>query len=217
MSVLPIHSHFDDLLAFIYSLEPPVYPHELDPATRERGEEVFTLHCASCHGTYDQDPAQETYPNLLISLERVGTDPHYARYANQSPALSRWLNSGWYADDDAEGQDSLLAFPLLGYIAPPLDGIWATAPYLHNGSVPTLAALLNSRLRPVRWRRNFESSDYDYESVGWPYTVPAAGEEIGEPEVYDTTVIGYSHQGHTFGDLLNDEERSDLIEYLRGL
>jgi hypothetical protein len=45
----------------------------------------------------------------------------------------------------------------LGYVAPPLDGVWATAPYLHNGSVPTLAALLDTRNRPTYWRHEAPS------------------------------------------------------------
>ena len=212
-----IHSHFDDLLAWIYQLEPPLYPHPLDENLRLRGEMIFNEHCSSCHGTYHIDPAQETYPNLLIALDVVGTDPHYARHANETPALSRWLNQGWYADTDAEGGDSFNAFPLLGYVAPPLDGIWATAPYLHNGSVPTLAALLNSDLRPIRWQRNFESSAYDYERIGWPYIIPADHELQGDPTVYDTDLEGYSGQGHIFGDVLNESERAELMEYLCSL
>ena len=212
-----IHSHFDDLLAFIYSIEPPHYPQEIDLDLKSRGESLFIDHCSRCHGTYSDDPSEETYPNLLISLDLVGTDPHYARYAHERPSLSRWLNSGWYASDDAEGGDILNAFPLLGYVAPPLDGIWATAPYLHNGSIPTLAALLDSSIRPRRWSRDFASSAYDYTSVGWPYTVPAEGEQIGDPEVYDTGVMGYSAQGHLFADHLTDDERMAILEYLKSL
>ena len=139
-----IHSNFDDLIAWIYELEPPTYPQPIDQEAKDRGQVIFEANCTRCHGTYHEDPAQESYPNLLVSLEIIGTDPHYARYSNESPALSRWLNQGWYAQNDAEGEDSLQAFPLLGYIAPPLDGIWASAPYLHNGSVPNLKSLLKA-------------------------------------------------------------------------
>jgi cytochrome c peroxidase len=60
-------------------------------------------------------------------------------------------------------------------MAPPLDGIWITAPYLHNGSVPTLEALLNSSLRPRYWSRNFKKKEYDYEKIGWKHTVHETG------------------------------------------
>ena len=59
-----------------------------------------------------------------------------------------------------------------GYVATPLTGVWATAPYLHNGSVPTLAALLDSTTRPKYWSRkygtngSYDSNDYDEHAVG---------------------------------------------------
>jgi cytochrome c peroxidase len=40
-----------------------------------------------------------------------------------------------------------------GYVAPPLDGVWASAPYFHNGSVPTLWHVLNPAKRPAVWQR----------------------------------------------------------------
>ena len=54
--------------------------------------------------------------------------------------------------------------------SPSLDGVWATAPYLHNGSVPTLKTLLTAP-RPQFWRRGFSWSDYDSENVGWTFTL----------------------------------------------
>ena len=212
-----IHSRFDDLLAWMYELEPPVFPRDIDQEAQARGQQIFETNCTRCHGTYHEDPSQETYPNLLVSLDTVGTDPFYASYANQNPDLSRWLNRSWYAQTDAEGEDRLQAFPLPGYVAPPLDGIWASAPYLHNGSVPNLKTLLNSTLRPVRWQRNFDSTAYDFDNMGWPYTVPNDDELLNDPNVYDTQVEGYSSQGHIFADHLSDEERSDLLEYLKSL
>ena len=41
---------------------------------------------------------------------------------------------------------------------PPLDGVWATAPYLHNGSVPTLEAVLKSSDRPALWQRKLREA-----------------------------------------------------------
>src|SRR5581483_6462255 len=88
-----------------------------------------------------------------------------------------WWSKSFY------GQISTLD-PKQGYVAPPLDGIWATAPYLHNGSVPTLAALLDSSKRPQFWSRSFDSNDYDQTNVGWNFTVQSAG---GDKSIYDTT------------------------------
>lgn len=104
--------------------------------------------------------------------------------------------------------------PFNGYIAPPLDGIWITAPYLHNGSVPTLEALLNSKLRPAYWSRDFNNPQYDYEQMGWKYSREAGPRGT---EVYNTTLPGYGNYGHTFGDRLTDKERKAVIEYLKTL
>jgi hypothetical protein len=127
----------------------------------------------------------------------------------------KWFNESFYGKlARLEPQD--------GYVAPPLDGIWATAPYLHNGSVPTLAALLESGTRPKFWTRSFESTDFDEGAVGWKFTALAAGQDA-EPDaakrvlIYDTTKPGYGNGGHGFGDVLSAADRSALIEYLKTL
>lgn len=227
-----IHSRFADLLAWLERLEPPAFPEALDPELAARGQAVFEANCTRCHGTYQSSAltalTEERYPNLLISLAQVGTDPAYALQMSAQPSLSRWINEGWYGSPLADqlaieqglGPAQMQAFPLEGYVAPPLDGVWVTAPYLHNGSIPTLSALLNSALRPERWRRDFSSSDYDLAQVGWPYSSLTEAElaALEDPsEVYDSTVRGYSNQGHTFADHLSDEERAALLEYLKGI
>ncbi|MEO1270431.1 MAG: cytochrome c, partial [Myxococcota bacterium] len=200
-----IDANADDILAWLQALEPPPWPGAIDSEQAAAGEQVFATHCASCHGTYGD---QETYPNLLVPLEMVGTDPAYARFFVERSELTDWYNSSWFA------QESQVA-PVLGYIAPPLDGVWATAPYLHNGSIPSLEALLNSNLRPEAWRRNFSSSTYDMEAVGWPWEIANPGS--GEWDVYDTTLEGFNNSGHTFSDMLSNGDRSALLEYLKTL
>ena len=102
---------------------------------------------------------------------------------------------------------------------PPLDGIWMTSPYLHNDSVPSLATLLDSTIRPTFWQRaSLDSNDYDEVEVGWRYQVETRGREAGAgPEIYDTTRMGYLNEGHTYADHLTSEQRLDLIEYLKTL
>jgi hypothetical protein len=101
------------------------------------------------------------------------------------------------------------------YSAPPLDGVWATAPYFHNGSVPTLDAVLDARLRPSIFRRSFDPAKYDFERLGWPYEpVVSKGRDA---TVYDTTRKHYRNGGHTFAAGLTDDERRDLLEYLKTL
>lgn len=205
-----IDSYFPDVQAFIYSLEPPEYPFKINAKLAQKGQPVFEANCSGCHGTYGPDPS---YPNLILALEEVGTDPELARSSNRdSDRFIRWFNRSFY------GRRAKFA-PAPGYYAPPLDGIWATAPYLHNGSVPTIEALLESSRRPKKWARSFDSTDYDEKALGWRYTEPTV--EPQDPEernrIYDTSRHGYSNQGHSYGDSLTPDERKAVLEYLKTL
>jgi hypothetical protein len=140
-----------------------------------------------------------------------------ARFAAGGDAdrFSRWFNGSYYGEV-AESA------PAMGYIAPPLDGVWATAPYLHNGSVPTLELLLDSPRRPAYWTRSFDSKDYDPVTLGWRFrALPQGKAGVGQREerkrIYDTTLPGYSNAGHTFGDALTADERRAVLEYLKTL
>lgn len=199
-------NNFNDVVAWLRTLEPPRYSKAIDAPLAAIGEALFTEHCSGCHGTYG---AEETYPNKLVSLDLVKTDPLYAIYGMQSGIVA-WYNSSWFGQSEPRSW----FVPDSGYVAPPLDGIWITAPYLHNGSVPTLEDLLNSPQRPVYWSRTGESAAYDYEKVGWRYERP---EKPKGDWTFDTTLPGYSNQGHYFGDKLSGEERKAVIEYLKTL
>lgn len=199
-------NNFKDVLAWLRTLEPPKYPGNIDQTLATKGEAVFKEHCSKCHGTYG---AEETYPNKVVSLDVIKTDPMYAYYAKQS-GISNWYNNSWFSNSEPRSYLDMTQ----GYIAPPLDGIWATAPYLHNGSVPTLEDLLNSPQRPKYWERSGNSADYDYNKVGWKYNIK---DKPNESWTFDTTLPGYSNVGHYFGDKLSKEERKAVIEYLKGL
>jgi len=207
-----IDAWFTDVRAYIASLEPPEYPYPVDQDLAEAGERVFERTCSACHGTYGED---RSYPNLVIDLETIGTDPAYAQQAVAAERFVRWFNRSFYGDG-AEAK------PALGYMAPPLDGVWATAPYLHNGSVPTIAALLDSSQRPTYWRLRQEPREYDQDALGWRFDPLEHGKD-GAPDareakgIYDTTREGYGNGGHTFGDDLSDQERRALLEYLKRL
>jgi cytochrome c peroxidase len=200
-----------DVLAYLQSLEAPEYPFAIDSDLSQQGKLLFENSCATCHGTYGDSP---NYPNLLVTLNSVGTDPELSDlYTTVSPMndyFMDWFNSGWFGTSSNKLQIKAEG----GYIAPPLDGIWATAPYFHNGSVPTLEDVLNSNNRPIRWSRSFNNTDYDQTKVGWMYT---REETKVDKNTYDTTLKGYGNLGHTFGDLFTDSERTALIEYLKTL
>lgn len=120
-----------------------------------------------------------------------------------------------------------------GYANMPLDGIWLRAPYLHNGSVPNLRALLEpSANRPKVFYTGYDV--YDYRDVGF-VTRPACGEDPAQqwcvaggdpsPSVpdgagwrFDTSLRGnhnYGHEGAEYGTELSDDDKQSLLEYLK--
>lgn len=202
-----VSAHFGDVWAYIKSLEPPKYPNAINKDLAEKGKQVFNITCSRCHGDYDNGGQ---YPNLLIPENVIKTDSLLFKSNYQNPQFVEWFNKSWYA----KGEHAARLESYVGYVAPPLDGIWITAPYLHNGSVPTLEALLNSKLRPAFWQRDFKHPEYDYEKVGWKYETKEDGDS---KKTYNTTLPGYGNYGHTFGDVLTDEERKAVIEYLKTL
>jgi mono/diheme cytochrome c family protein len=210
---------FKDINAFIESIRAPIYGRPIDATLAATGEQVFLRDCAMCHGIYDANEVDESYPNLLIPLDVIGTDPVVANAGViHTPELVDWYNGSFYGQiTPLEPND-----PFPGYMPPPLDGIWATAPYLHNGSVPTLDLLLNSGARPTYWKRvDYDSTNFDEEAVGWPWIeveTPQAEAPPAEAKfIYDTTYWSQSNKGHRFGDHLSDEERRAVLEYLKTL
>jgi mono/diheme cytochrome c family protein len=202
-----VDGHMPDVLAFIYSVQPPAYPLAIDEKLAGEGKIIFEATCSRCHGTYGQDGQ---YPNLLIPESLIGTDSFLNKSNYQYSDLINWYNKSWFSKGDHPAK---LA-PFNGYIAPPLDGVWITAPYFHNGSVPTIEAVLNSKIRPQYWTRSFDSTNYDYEKLGWQYQTLSAP---GDKHIYNTTIAGYGNYGHQFGDHLTDEERKAVVEYLKTL
>lgn len=204
---IEVDSHFNDVLAYIYSLTPPKYPSAVNKVLVAKGEKIFTAKCSGCHGTYGEDGK---YPNLLIPESIIQTDSSLYSSNYSSPQFVDWFNKSWFTSGDHPAK----LVPYQGYIAPPLDGVWVTAPYMHNGSVPNLEAMLNSAIRPTYWQRSFSKPAYNYEIPGWNYTLKDAP---GNSEVYNTTLKGYSNKGHYFGDKLTVSERRSVIEYLKTL
>lgn len=202
-----IDSHFADVMAFLRTVEPPVYPYKIDLTLAQQGKAVFENNCSKCHGKYGKE---NTYPNLLIDLNTIGTDPSLANQYQAYPQYHNWYNMSWFS----KGPGAANLLPTGGYVAPPLDGIWATSPYLHNGSVPTLEDMLNSAQRPVYWKRSFTNSEYDEVKGGWKYVT---SDRKKDDATYDTTIPGYGNGGHYFGDVLSDSERKAVIEYLKTL
>jgi mono/diheme cytochrome c family protein len=215
-----IASYFNNIHAFVKSVRPPPYPFAVDATLAAQGEAIFVADCAGCHGTYvpnGDDEAQETYPNLLFPLDVIGTDPVVAEGGTiHAPHMVQWYNESFYGEITRMEPDD----PFPGYAAPPLDGIWATAPFLHNASVPSIALVLDSTKRPTYWRRvDYDSTNFDDKDLGWPWLAVDHGHD-GLPQdeakyIYDTTQFAHDNGGHTFGDHLTDDQRAAVLEYLK--
>ena len=201
-----------DVMAYLRTLQPPKYPFPIDAAKAGRGRLVFEAKCSKCHGTYATDG--DSYPNEVVSLKTIGTDP--ARAVGMSDRMIAHYNATWFGDGHP-------ADPVLkGYQAPPLRGVWATAPYLHNGSVPTLHLMLKSAERPARFLRppSTDLAHFDREHVGWTFRTvdsPASLSADDQRAFFDSSRFGLGNGGHTFGDRLNADERRDVVEYLKTL
>jgi hypothetical protein len=211
---------FKDINEYLMTIEPPKYPFPINTELANKGKAIFTENCSSCHGTYGE---KWTYPNKIIPLDKIKTDR--SRFKGITEEFGHYYNKTWFAKENTGW--FVDGFPINdsnGYQAPPLDGIWATAPYLHNGSVPTLYHLLKSDSRPKIFTRSFKTNEKDYDSVkvGWKFQELKEGPDpklpaIEKRKVYDTRRPGRGNQGHEFGDSLSEDERMTVIEYLKTL
>lgn len=245
-------------LAFARETTSPPFPGTLDAELVRQGADIFHGRtrpantqgfrtCKGCHGTYTKkdETADYTQPggwevayNHSHIFRNVKTDPAYNTTLQALAPIAAHINklAEYY---ESQGTPELIASASVpdrpGYIAPPLVGVWASAPYFHNGSVPTVEAVLNSSLRPEIWARNARDPHaYDLEHVGMQYDVvtrddfdasaaaAAAAPFLAQAAVdhsanYDTTEYGHGNTGHTFGDNLSQQERLAVIEFLKSL
>jgi len=205
-------SDFQDVLAWIESLEPPKYPWEVNAELAATGKQLFEQTCARCHGTYGSDGE---YPEKMIEISDIGTDP--LRLHGMPVEHRRFFKDSWFGD---YGERTVLENPE-GYVAPPLDGVWASAPYFHNGSVPTLWQVLNPDGRPQIWKRTEDG--YDIDQLGLEISqfdeLPADVKKQPDQrrQYYDARLPGKGAQGHEYPDELDADEKRAVLEYLKTL
>src|SRR5262249_9692636 len=131
---------------FLGKLPSEPYPFPIDEAARRRGEVTYQASCAGCHAT----PAGRKRNELVFD---VGTDPLRAQAGGTLPAglMTKVVLSicPQTLAECAFGAEGPVVDPTAhrGYVAGPLNGVWAVAPYLHNGSIPNLRQLLVPSLR----------------------------------------------------------------------
>jgi len=212
-----------EALRAVAAYSAPPFPGTLDHALATRGAEVFARRCSGCHGRYDTSaprPRLIVYPNALVSQDRIGTDP--VRWMGVDSTVLHW-------------QDAHATHPFVkhvdtqrtgGYVPPILGGVWATAPYLHNGSIPTLWALMHPEQRPARFAVGGHRLDYrrvgialaaepDSDGV-WRY--PRDYTPGSRPVVYDTSKLGRGNGGHEMPFRnMSEDEKSAVVEFLKTL
>jgi len=244
-------------LAFARETQSPEFPGTLDAALVQQGADLFHGRkapadpvafkaCFECHGTYTKKSSNPDYSKPgswsvaykgSEELKKVRTDGTYNEVVQKYRPIAEHITKTkeYYASlgtpELAPIDDSLVG---KGYVPPPLVGVWATAPYFHNGSVPTIAVVLNSKERPEIWKRNQSPHAYDLEHVGMDYTTLTRAEYDASAEkaaatyyksktaldqmfIYDTKGYGRGNMGHTFGDSLTPGERAAIIEFLKSL
>jgi mono/diheme cytochrome c family protein len=180
---------------------PPAYPADRRNAARAaEGQRVYEQTCASCHAIGGSRVGQVT------DIADVGTDEQRLRSftAELAPRMNT-IGSGkpWQFRRFRKTN---------GYANMPLDGLWLRAPYLHNGSVPTLRALLFPEERPRVFYRAYDV--YDWENAGFISSGPQAE---AEGVRFDTALKGNANGGHLYGTALPADQRRVLIEYLKTL
>lgn len=191
----------DWLFDYLGNKPAPKYPFAIDPVLAMRGKTVFASHCAACH--------TGARVGNVVPLNAIGTDA--GRIGTWNEKAAREANQV-VADMGIERR-GLVEAPLTGYVAQFLDGIWLRAPYLHNGSVPSLRDLLLApELRPKEFWRGYDV--YDRERVGF-VSQGTAAERAGSR--HDTRLRGNGNGGHDFGTSLPEADKAALIEYLKTL
>jgi mono/diheme cytochrome c family protein len=207
-----------------HKLQPPKWPADvlgaIDESKAQQGEQIFQQKCASCH----QD--------RLFNQTEIGTDPTRANsfgqpvgntpFPNAVAPILHGLKKRAFADDGIgpSEQAKMDANPAVWrataqYLARPLNGIWATGPYLHNGSVPTLYDLLHPDQRPAKFKAG--AREFDPVKIGFQDDLTASGSNVW---LFDTSQPGNSnigHSGEAFGSTLPEDQKSALLEYLKKL
>jgi hypothetical protein len=202
------HAGLRRIRNWIWTLPPPPYPFVIDGAAADRGARVYAAQCASCHADHRfRDGVRSgTRVGLVEDIEQIATDRH------RLDSYTSIFAANQYGLFPASPYRFTRFRKTNGYANHPLDGIWARAPYLHNGSVPTLRDLLEPpERRPPTFYRGYDV--FDQQNVGFVATVPEAdGRRFFQ---YDTTIPGNGNGGHVYGTTLPDDEKRAIVEYLK--
>jgi mono/diheme cytochrome c family protein len=189
----------------------PKYPFPIDQAKAAAGKTVFDAQCAMCHWS------ERT--GTVLKVEEVGTDRERILSWNKDAAI-RANNAVKSFGIERKG---LVEENPYGYVASFLDGIWLRAPYLHNGSVPSLRDLLMPvKDRPPLFYRGYDVYDpldagfVSQEDQAKRLNVPWS-DVLRVATPYDVHLRSNGNMGHEFGVTLPPNDKDALIEYLKTL
>jgi hypothetical protein len=215
----------------------PFRPDEIQLA--RSGESLYRQNCARCHEGPPPDGAPllvEEHRPFRFPVFDVGTDPqrwkNFAVPMKDGQEFAKVLQSTLgqikaraYDENHVSSDEQAAMEPkggvrwvtTQGYVVRPLAGVWATAPYLHNASVPTLDDLLkSSEQRPKEFLVGYRG--YDTDRVGYisdPVKIPdAARKGLFK---YDTSLQGNSNAGHEYGARFDESQRKAILAYLKTL
>lgn len=180
----------------------PRYPFAIKNRAARRGAKHYKARCAACH-----TPPGPIDGGRLYSAEEIGTDPLRLQLFDQRQAdlynafFSKLEIPGYRASAEPTVRSTRK------YWAADLAGVWARSPYLHNGSVRTMAELL---MRPADRPRTFRRGSRSYDEAQMGFVDDG-------PYVFDTSKPGNSNAGHDYGSDLSAADKRELIEYLESL
>jgi hypothetical protein len=199
------------IMQWLATYRPQPFPGPIDMALAKRGAEIYALECAGCHGSYEGDRLVE-FPNWQGN---VGTDRAYLDA----------FDAATVAAVNGLGYDKLLVGRITkDYVAQPLAGLWSSAPYLHNGSVPTLWHLMHPAERPKAFFAGGHALDLQKVGVAGvleadgTWAMPPGYVAWTEPTRIDTAIPGLGAGGHEAPfNTISEPDKAALLEYLKRL
>ncbi|PUA30777.1 MAG: hypothetical protein B0W54_01040 [Cellvibrio sp. 79] len=225
---------------------PTEYAGTLDVKKVAAGKLLYDQHCLQCHSYVDPLDKKRKLTAVLTPVINVGTDSLMSdNFKNRTvksgvlegkslmifagdkipaetnpldlvthTAAGALFNQPWqtlkavfkeYQSNNPAPENSIP-----GYKARPINGVWASSPYLHNGSVPTIYdLLLPVAERPI----TFYVGNIELDLIKVGHIIS----ESPHATFFDTRLRGNSNAGHEYGTQLNDEQRWQLVEYIKGL
>jgi cytochrome c5 len=201
------------LMRWLRAYAPQPYPRPIDATLAARGHGIYAATCATCHGSLSSSltqPQLESFPNWSGD---VGTDKLRIELFDEATIAA--VNGSQFGK-------YIAARPAQGYAAPPLVGLWSSAPYLHNGSIPTLYHLMHPGARPAKFQVGGHALDLERVGIAGvaagdgSWTYPATYQPWSEPVLIDTTLPGLSNSGHDqpFAGM-SEADKAALLEYLK--